>query len=344
MKRVRIHRVPDGLAIQSRLRLRTHLGKGWMRMTFFIDEITRRTAMSRIAALFAAAETLPAPSYASPEAPDDPTVGRHIVFADNFSEIDWSRWDAGPKATTDPSGYYGRSAFSRRGGESKFNPYSIVDDPRTANGKALEIAARYIGHQMNIPNYYGNSLPEYQWVSGNLQGARPNGELLMGWREGYFEARMLFPRHPLTWAAFWLLNKNSILKPAASIEIDIVEQKGWEPHQYGSYLHEWGMPGEHNEGTGNTTKVDMTKQYNLYGVLIAGDKCAPYFNRKPVLSDTTGAPVRWVIRRSIEMADSSDVFFPLLTLALRSDVPYPNPLSEADKSSRMLVDYFRVYQ
>lgn len=313
-------------------------------MAFFIDEITRKFALLRIAALCAPVEMLPAASQASDGLSDDPTVGRHIVFADNFSEIDWSRWDAGPKATAGPSGYYGRSAFARRGGESDFDPYSIVADPRAEDGKALEIAAKYIGHGMNIANYYGNALREYQWVSGNLQGARPNGELLMGWREGYFEARMLFPRHPLTWAAFWLLNKNSILEPATSIEIDIVEQKGWEPHQYGCYLHEWGKPGEHNEGTGNTTKVDMTEQYNLYGVLIAGGKCRLYFNRRPVLSDSSGLPVNWEIQRSIKMADSDDVFFPLLTLALRTDVPYPNHLSQADKSSRMLVDYFRVYQ
>ena len=38
------------------------------------------------------------------------------------------------------------------------------------------------------------------------------------------------------------------------------------------------------------------------------------------------------------------MFFPLLTLALRADVPFPNPLREEHKYARMLVDYFRVYQ
>jgi hypothetical protein len=313
-------------------------------MTFLTDKITRRSALSRIGALCAPTAALVTPSLASERVvTDDPTVGRHIVFADNFNKIDWSRWDAGPKATTAPSGFYGRSAFSRRGGESGFDPYSIVNDPRAEDGKALALAVKYIGHPMSVRNYYGNALPEFQWVSGNLQGARSNGELLMGWREGYFEARILFPRHPLTWPAFWLLNKQSILNSATAIEIDIVEHKGYEPTQYGLYLHEWGKPGEHHEGTGKTTDVDMTEQYNLYGVLLTGDRCKPYFNRKPVLSGTQ-SPVGWVIHRSKEMTGSNDVFFPLLTLALLSDVPLPKPLAEADESSRMLVDYFRVYQ
>jgi len=277
------------------------------------------------------------------EYPSDPTAGCNVAFEDDFQSIDWTHWNAGPKATTAPTGFYGRSAFAKQGGDAGFDPYSIVDDPNAQNGKALQIAAKYIGQKMNIHNYYGNDLPEYQWVSGNLQGATKTGVVLNGWRFGYFEARMQFPRHPLTWPAFWLLNKASILTPQTCNEVDIVEQKGAEPNQYGIYLHEWGQPGEHHNSTGNKTAEDLTAGYNLYGMLIQGNVFIPYFNRKPVLSQT-GSPIAWTFGRSDIMDQTNDVFFPLLTLALSADIPYPTNMPPEDLFTRMLVDYVRIYQ
>ncbi|WP_028748177.1 family 16 glycosylhydrolase [Rhizobium mesoamericanum] len=274
---------------------------------------------------------------------DDPTAGREIVFEDRFNSIDWSVWDAGPKATTAANGFYGRSAFASKYGDEGFNPYAIVDDGAAEDGKALEISAKYIGRPMNVPNYYGNSLPEFQWISGNLQTARPDGVVLKGWRKGYFEARMLFPRHPLTWPAFWMLNARSILEPKTSIELDVVEHKGWEPTVYGTYLHEWGGQDESGHGAGVETPVDMTVSYCRYGMLVDDQRCVPYFNRVPVRDRTTGALADWPITRSARMDEELDVFWPLLTLALRTDVPFPQPLKEVDMFTRMRVDYFRVY-
>ncbi|WFS03309.1 glycoside hydrolase family 16 protein [Rhizobium tumorigenes] len=273
----------------------------------------------------------------------DPTGGRKLVFDDSFDRIDPLVWNAGPKATSGPSGFYGRSAFSRIGGEEHYNPYEIVDDAATDNGKALQISAKYLGKKMNIPNYYGNNDREFQWVSGNIQTAKSDGTILQGWRNGYFEARLLFPVHPLTFPAFWLLNARSILQPETSIEIDVVEQKGTEPSLYGAYLHEWGKPGEHHEGTGVPTTLDMTTGYRRYGVLIEGSRCRLYFERKPVVDAKTKKPVDWLIGRGEEMDSESDVFWPLLTLALRSDVKFPNPLLPADEVAHMRIDYLRVY-
>ena len=156
---------------------------------------SRRAALMQLGALAIPGGALLAltPKAAADNVPSDPLVGRRIVFDDDFASLDWTRWNAGPKATTAPSGFYGRSAFAQKGGDEGFNPYSIVDDPRVANGKALQIACSYIGRPMHIRNYYGNDLPEFQWVSGNMQGATPQGVLLNGWRSGYFEARMQLP-------------------------------------------------------------------------------------------------------------------------------------------------------
>ncbi|MEZ2218601.1 1,3-beta-glucanase [Rhizobium sp. RCC_161_2] len=279
---------------------------------------------------------------AAGEAPD-PTEGRSLVFDEGFTSLDTTIWHAGPKATTFDTGFYGRSAFSRIDGEEGFNPYAIVDDPSASNGKALQISAQYIGHQMNVPSYYGNELPEYQWISGNIQTAKPDGTIIKGWRQGYFEARMWFPAHPLSFPAFWLMNGRSILFPNTSIELDVVEQKGWEHDLYGAYLHEWGMPGEHHEGIGVPTNVDITTGYFRYGLLIEGARCRFYFERKQIRDPKTQQPIDWTLGRAAEMDAGNDVFWPLLTLALRSDVPFPNPLKPEDRLTHMRVDYMQVY-
>src|SRR6478609_7850059 len=78
-------------------------------------------------------------------AASDPTSGRRLIFDEQFRTIDWTIWEAGRKATTFDPGFYGNSAFARSTGEEGFNPYAIVDDDATANGKALQISAKYIG-------------------------------------------------------------------------------------------------------------------------------------------------------------------------------------------------------
>lgn len=276
-------------------------------------------------------------------AAEDPTSGRRLIFDEQFRAIDWTIWEAGRKATTFDPGFYGRSAFARSIGEEGFNPYEIVDDAATANGKALKISAKYIGKEMSVPHYYGNEEPQQQWISGNLQTARGDGTILRGWRTGYFETRMIFPKHPLTWPAFWLMNGRSILFPKTSIEIDIVEQKGFEPSNYGAYLHEWGEPGERHAEVGIKTPVDMTTQYCRYGMLVTETECRPYFEREPVIDPGTGRPTVWTISRADEMKANKDIFWPLVTLALRADVPYPEPLLETDKETSMRVDYVKVY-
>lgn len=267
-----------------------------------------------------------------------------MVFDEPFQTLDPAIWHAGPKSTTFDTGFYGRAAFARRGGEEGFNPYAIVDDAEAEDGKALQISVRYIGRTMRVPQYYGNTLSEFQWIGGNIQTARPDGTILKGWRNGYFEARMKMPRHPLTWPAFWLMNGNSILFPRTSVEIDIVEHKGFELDLYGAYLHEWGSPGEHHEGIGVPTGTDVTQAYHRYGVLVDGAACIPYFDRRPIPDRVTGRPVVWTIGRAGELDSQGDVFWPLLTLALRSDVPFPNPLLPEHHLAHLRIDGMQVYQ
>jgi len=307
----------------------------------------RETGLSRRACLVAwgglvsggacsRAATLKAP-------PENPIDGRSLVFDDPFTRLDTSVWHAGRKVGSADGGFYGRSAFARISGEEGVIPYAIVKDELAGGGTALQISAKYIGKPMHVPGYYGNDLPEFQWISGNLQAATPDGGVRKGWRRGYFEARMRFPKHPLSWPAFWMLNGRCIRFPQTSVELDIVEHKGFEPFLYGTYLHEHGKPGEHHASSGVPTPVDMTTRYCRYGMLVDEAWCAPYFERKPILQPATGRPLIWEIGRSAELDAHADVFWPILTLALRSDYPYPKPLKIEDQQAHMRVDYVRVY-
>lgn len=304
---------------------------------------SRREVLIATAALAATSSTLLAGTKTLAAEGDDPTKGMSLAFDENFAMIDPAIWYAGAKPSTFDTGFYGRSAFSRIDGEDGYNPYAIIDDPLTENGKALQMSVRYLGRQMHVPNYYGNDNPEYQWVSGNIQTAKPDGTVLKGWREGYFEARIWFPAHFLTFPAFWLMNGRSILHPKTSVELDIVEQKGSETDVYGAYLHEWGDPNQHHQGLGVPTDVDITKGYFRYGLLVKDSHFKLYFERKPVIDPKTLEPVDWIIGRTAEMQSLDDVFWPILTLALRADVPYPNSLNPEDREAHMRVDYMRVY-
>lgn len=304
---------------------------------------SRREIVQAAATLLCAPNLILSARSAFAKTVDDPIAGRSLVFDEPFNTLNPAIWNAGRKVTTADAGHYGRSAFARMGGEEGFDPYAIVDDPAATDGKALQISVKYIGQTMRVPHYYGNTNAEFQWVSGNIQTARQDGTISKGWREGYFEARMWLPKHPLTWPGFWLLNGRSILHPQSSVELDIIEHKGFEPSNYGAYIHEWGQPGEHHEGTGVPVTVDLTAGYHTYGILIDGPTCAPYFDRKPVLSLGNAQPVVWKMGRAAELDRQSDVFFPLITLALLADYPYPNPLKPEDRLSHMRVDYFQVY-
>lgn len=306
--------------------------------------ISRRDLLIRTAGAAGGLSTALYASVPTAEEGMDPLAGRTLVFDEVFAMLDPEIWHAGRKATTFDSGFYGRSAFARIEGEEGFQPYEIVDDPQTENGKALKISARYIGRKMNVPSYYGNDLPEYQWISGNIQTAKPDGTLLKGWRDGYFEARMWFPAHPLTFPGFWFLNGRSILHPETSIELDIAEHKGFEPKVYGAYLHEWGEPGQHHESIGVPTPVDVTTGYFRYGMLVDGATCSLFFERQRIEDPVSGEPVIWNIGRADEMDGQNDVFWPLITLALLSDVPFPDPLIEEHRQTALHVDYFRVWR
>ncbi|MCU4181121.1 family 16 glycosylhydrolase [Bosea sp. BH3] len=313
-----------------------------MSRTATIRPTRRRLINAAPALLLPGALSIPL-AAASGEALGDPTVGRKVIFDEPFAGIDTEIWNAGPKATRAAQGHYGIAAFSRFGGEEGFDPYAIIDDPQAEDGKALQITAKYIGRPMQVVNYYGNLDPKFQWLTGNIQTGRLDGTVSRGWRNGYFEARMWVPEHPLTWPAFWLLNRESILRPQQSIEIDIVEHKGWELDLYGAYLHEWGEPGERHEGTGVRTGVNVTKGYHLYGVLIDGPRCIPFFDRKQVHSPVNGQPISWTIARAPMLDAQQDLFWPLIGLALREDGPVRQPLPPEQREARLRVDYFRVY-
>jgi hypothetical protein len=81
---------------------------------------SRRMLLAAAAALAGGAGSKTAPAEAQDAA--DPTIGRKLIFDEQFASLDPAIWHAGPKSTTNDAGFYGRSAFSRRGGRRASTP------------------------------------------------------------------------------------------------------------------------------------------------------------------------------------------------------------------------------
>jgi hypothetical protein len=107
---------------------------------------SRRNVLKGLTAALAVPGSIEPPGAAQADEVD-PTRGRAVLFEDHFGGLDTVIWNAGPKATTFDSGFYGRAAFARASGEEGFVPYAVVEDPRAEDGKSLQISARYMGRR-----------------------------------------------------------------------------------------------------------------------------------------------------------------------------------------------------
>lgn len=288
----------------------------------------------------------------SDEAPaEDVVAGRTLVFEEQFTELRPDIWEFGGYPNNFDAGHYGGAAFAPWGGTDGHDPYSIAEDADAENGTALQIVAQYLGEAPTIPHYYDYENPRFWWISGQIAGARRDTTFLHGFRNGYFEVRMKMPEHPITWPAFWLLNKGSLGHETRmySTEIDVVEHHGFSRDRYGAYLHEWAPEEEeqHHEGTYPmiVDVEDLRNEYHLYGVEIDGDKVRPYFNRVRLTDIETGAPVEWTMTRVEELDANDDAFFPIISLAIAADyaVNQPTP-PDIPGDATLYVDYYKVWQ
>lgn len=155
---------------------------------------------------------------------------------------------------------------------------------------------------------------------------------------GRFEARMQLPYGPGVWPAFWLLGADykSVGWPKCG-EIDIMENKGWQPNVVSSALHFPGHSG------GNPLTQTFGYQYTRFDTdfhifAVEWDKTKIDFfvdnvrYKRITPADADGG--EWVFNHP---------FYIILNLAIGGDfVGYPTDKTEFPQN--LYIDYVRVYQ
>lgn len=155
---------------------------------------------------------------------------------------------------------------------------------------------------------------------------------------GRFEARMQLPYGPGVWPAFWLLGGNykTVGWPECG-EIDIMENKGWQPNVVSSALH---FPG-HSGGNPLTqtfgypyTRFDT--DFHVFAVEWDKTKIDFFVDnvryKRITPADADGG--KWVFDHP---------FYIILNLAIGGDfVGYPTDKTEFPQN--LYIDYVRVYQ
>jgi beta-glucanase (GH16 family) len=157
---------------------------------------------------------------------------------------------------------------------------------------------------------------------------------------GRIEARIKLPRGKGLWPAFWMLGKDyrteGIGWPECG-EIDIMEFRGQNPHEFRGSLHGPNYFGGQNIGIDYVVDDDLSADFHVYGVqwtetgILFTFDGEPYFSR---LAEDMNERQPWVF---------DGPFFIILNLAVGgtyvgdvgSDVQWPQ---------QMLVDYVHVYE
>ncbi len=168
--------------------------------------------------------------------------------------------------------------------------------------------------------------------------ARIKTEGLFEIRYGRIEARLLLPYGPGLWPAFWMLGSDYSENPwPACGEIDIMENKGYQPNIVSSALH---MPGRYS---GNPVTKTFGFQDNRFDVdfhvfAIEWDKEKIDFYVDDVLYNRV---------KAIDVTDGEWVFdhpfFIILNVAVGGTFG-GSPTSETVFPQTMYIDYVRAYK
>lgn len=173
--------------------------------------------------------------------------------------------------------------------------------------------------------------------AGNFTSARIKTKGLFAQAYGRFEARIKTPTGPGIWPAFWMLGSNIDTKPWPQCgEIDIMEQRGQEPHVTHGSLH----------GPGYSGCCPITKPYGLTNgrfdadfhiyAIEWGEDYIDYFVDDFLFQRITPENVsgEWVFNQP---------FFIILNVAVGGNfVGFPTSGTPFPQS--MYVDYVKVYK
>ena len=186
-----------------------------------------------------------------------------------------------------PAGYQLDWSDEFDGSELNTNDWKFeIQDPGWVNNELQ----RYVGK-----TFRGNKVVfveddhltiRAQKVDGQIVSGRINARPSVGWRYGYFEARIKLPKGRGTWPAFWMMpvNVDWATNPWPRCgEIDIMEEVGYSPGNVSSSIHCDAY--NHHEYTQKTHSMYVAtaeEEYHIYGLEWTSEKMSFYVDGQKV--------------------------------------------------------------
>ena len=241
-----------------------------------------------------------------------------------------------------PEGYQLDWSDEFDGSELNTNDWKFeIHDPGWVNNELQ----RYVGK-----TYRGNKVVfveddhltiRAQKVDDQIVSGRINARPSVGWRYGYFEARIKLPKGKGTWPAFWMMpvNVDWATNPWPRCgEIDIMEEVGYSPGNVSSSIHCDAY--NHQDNTQKTHSMYLAtaeEEYHVYGLEWTSEKMSFFVDGQ----------------KHMEFLKESDdhavwpfhyAFHPILNLAWGGSWGGVQGVDESALPCELLVDYVRVYK
>ena len=244
---------------------------------------------------------------------DDPKVGKHLVFSDEFRR----------PGLPDPSKWAYEQGFVR----NQEQQYYTVD--RLANAR---VGRDGLTIQANQEDFQGAKI-----TSAAL-------ESVQSWDHGYFEVKAKIPTGKGTWPAIWFLGEGIRKKGAEYIgwpacgEIDLMENVGFDPEKVHFNIH---LP-KASQAPGSVSSKSITvpkvwEGYHVYGLDYQAHRLDLYFDGQKVMSylDDGKGEESWPFNKPQ---------FLILNLAIGGNWGGQQGVDPSIFPAKFNVEYVRVYQ
>jgi beta-glucanase (GH16 family) len=204
--------------------------------------------------------------YARPD-----LAGMKLIFDDEFDggELDRSKWQLG----TEPNGsQWGSSAYFVPVEQKELVPKVYIQ-----SGGILRLRANYDA-QFQDPVPWGQ-----KWYSGLISTAFSDGRPPIGaFRRGCVEVKQKLPAGRGVWPGNWGLNLMSMRNggdPLGQLEIDGLEEYGYDPTRFHSGLIDWSNQDIRTNNVGSWIYTpDLSADFHTYDYCIGATTITIYFD------------------------------------------------------------------
>lgn len=278
---------------------------------------------------YVAAETLTASITIAPRSNGPQRV---LLWEDNFNAA----------ANTAPNSSYWtadesdgcRAPYNNCGWGNGERQWYLESQNRQDGNGSLTIRAQRYDNSSSQNCYYGKC----EWRSGKITTFKK-----VSFTYGYMEASIKAPKGAGAWPAFWMLGTNIETVPWPRCgELDIWEYKGTFPQLTYGTVHFANSGGGHTYlGGTKDTLVDLSNDYNRYGMLWLEDEITFYINDTLVYKVTKAQSglTHWPFGKNAQGQDPK--FYAILNLAMGGH--FGGAIDPQISNSEVKVDWVKYY-